>query len=168
MDFKRSNIKWDKERIKKAVLIAMEAERTAIRLSAGIEQKFGTGDAFDEYGKPVCAFGCVLAAAKCVPPKVAKAQLMSKRELNKLVEVDGDENFTVTANTAALADTLGVVESSLRYSGEEYSYSTLYTACGDVSDSNDDTKPSWERRRGRIAKALRNFSLALLQDAGVL
>ena len=72
--FNKSSIKWNSSLRKKAVAIAMEAERTAVRLEAGVEQKFGTGEAFDKTGKPVCAFGCILSAAKCVPEEIANIQ----------------------------------------------------------------------------------------------
>lgn len=160
-NFTKTDIKWTANLKRKAVKIALEAERTAVRLDAGIEKKFGTGEAFDTKGQPVCAFGCVLAAAKCVPPSIEKCQKLTLAEIEKLIDDDNEEAeyFAIIGNREALAETLDV---SVTYG------SNLAEACDGVQEANDSTKSGWERRRGKIAKALRAFSTALLTDAGLL
>jgi len=177
--FVKSSVRWTPALKRKALVIALEAERTAERLDAGVEKKFGTGEAFDEKGQPVCAFGCVLSAAHCLPEEVQRVMKMPKEELKKLIEED-EELYAIENNVEAFAKSLGLNEEDVEYgktetvtgeSGYPYSStppSTLRLTCDRVGEANDDTKSGWERRRKKIAKALRNFSKALLQDSGLL
>jgi len=160
LEFTKSGIRWTLVRRSKARSIIKEALATAKRLEEGTQQRFGVRKAFDKNGKPVCAFGCVLAASYVCDETMVK-NFLKKSEEKKEEGIHFIDQFPLEGNVGAFAFSLNVRD-------EDIYPSDIEDALSMIEYANDKTKDSWERRRKKIANALRHFAEVLKKDAGLV